>query len=216
MVQLSFAYLCVSKDPRLPTCLGVIGCMPAVLTQQTVSPAYVLKLGRWGVSDVANAHPDAAMSVDVAHCANATDWSLMWQLQRNGMPTSLHLMVGLGVFLGLSLVLWHFNGLFVWSFALLMTFILGLATVLHARHAKDQDFIGLRPELLRVETHRAGQVLRWDFNPRWVRIEPRGAEGSLVHLSGHGKSVNVGRFVRSDLRYQLASELRWAVRQLTH
>jgi uncharacterized membrane protein len=104
----------------------------------------------------------------------------------------------------------------VWLFAMLEVMALLLAMLMHARHAADQDFIGLRPELLRVETRRAGQVLRWDFNPRWVRIEPRDADGSLVRLYGHGKSVDVGRFVRADLRQQLASELRWAVRQLTH
>jgi uncharacterized membrane protein len=87
--------------------------------------------------------------------------------------------------------------------------------LVYARHAADQDFIGMCPQVLRVELHRAGQVSRWDFNPRWVRIEPRGADGSLVRLSGQGMSVDIGHFVRASLRQQLARELRWALRQLS-
>jgi uncharacterized membrane protein len=92
---------------------------------------------------------------------------------------------------------------------------LGAVMLFCVRHAADHDFIGLRPDVLTVELRRAGRVSRWDFSPRWVRVEPRTADGSLVRLSGHGKTVDVGRFVSPVLRQQLASELRWALRQVS-
>ncbi len=190
--------------------------MPAILTQQTVTTAYALKLGHWGVSERSNVQSDSEVPhVDQAS-DTSTDWMLMWRLQRNAMFSSQYALTAFAFLIGASWLLWHFGVLNGWSLGLLTLTIFVLSMVAHDRHGADQDFIGLRPELLRVETHRAGQVLRWDFNPRWVRIEPLGADGSLVHLSGQGKSVDVGRFIRTDLRQQLANELRWAVRQMTH
>ena len=47
----------------------------------------------------------------------------------------------------------------------------------------------------------------------WVRVEPEHGDGSLVELSGQGQRIAVGRFVRPELRRQLAEELRWALRR---
>jgi len=45
-----------------------------------------------------------------------------------------------------------------------------------------------------------------------LRIEPVADDGSLVELSGEGRSVRVGRHVRPELRLELATELRRALR----
>jgi uncharacterized membrane protein len=45
-----------------------------------------------------------------------------------------------------------------------------------------------------------------------VRVEPQSDDGALVELSGQGHRVAVGRFVRPELRRQLAEELRMALR----
>jgi uncharacterized membrane protein len=46
-----------------------------------------------------------------------------------------------------------------------------------------------------------------------VRVEPSAGEGSLVELSGEGRSVRVGRHLRPEWRDELAQELRRALRQ---
>jgi uncharacterized membrane protein len=86
--------------------------------------------------------------------------------------------------------------------------------VLYARHASDRDAIAMKASLVRVEQHRGGHIRRVDFNPRWVRVEPDRHDGSLVRLSGQGRSVVVGEFVPRDSRPQLAEEFRWALRHL--
>ncbi len=50
------------------------------------------------------------------------------------------------------------------------------------------------------------------FRAEWVRVEPVADDGSLVELSGEGRSVQVGRHVRPEMRVALAQELRRALR----
>ncbi len=51
--------------------------------------------------------------------------------------------------------------------------------------------------------------------PAWVRVEPADRDGSLIELSGEGRRIAVGRFVRPELRPALADELRAALRRTT-
>ncbi|MBW8720520.1 MAG: DUF2244 domain-containing protein, partial [Polaromonas sp.] len=44
------------------------------------------------------------------------------------------------------------------------------------------------------------------------RIEPKDGDGSLIEVSGQGRSVRVGRHVRPELRPALAREIRMALR----
>ena len=53
---------------------------------------------------------------------------------------------------------------------------------------------------------------RAEFRRDWVRVEPGAADNSLIELSGQGRKVQVGRFVRPELRPMLASEIRRALR----
>ena len=45
-----------------------------------------------------------------------------------------------------------------------------------------------------------------------VRVEPQLSDRSLIEVSGQGRSVRVGRYVRPELRAALAREIRMALR----
>ena len=63
-----------------------------------------------------------------------------------------------------------------------------------------------------VERETAGRRERAEFERQWVRVEPQAGERSLIELSGHGRKIEVGRFVRPELRQALAGEIRRALR----
>lgn len=88
----------------------------------------------------------------------------------------------------------------------------GVAMWLVARHAGDRETIVLDTRELAVERRVGADVEHVSFRPEWVRVEPASAVGSLVELSGRGRSVRVGRHVRPELRAELADELRRALR----
>jgi uncharacterized membrane protein len=88
-----------------------------------------------------------------------------------------------------------------------------LALLVYARHAADCESIRLQQGLLIVEHANGRRTERVEFQPDWVRVEPAQGDGSLIELSGQGQRIAVGRFVRPELRRQLADELRWALRR---
>lgn len=145
-------------------------------------------------------------------------WLAEWQLLRADVLSPWQM--GRALFLLAALSLLVSVGFWLAGFSPVMAFVclevagLGMAMVIWMRHATDRDVISLRPDLLRVERHRAGQVDTVEFNPRWVRVEPDQLDGSLVRLSHHGRSVVVGDFVQRQHRRQLADEFRWALRHL--
>ena len=100
----------------------------------------------------------------------------------------------------------------VMAFAGLELVAVGIGMLVMARHARDREIITLSGREMAVETHVGQQVERISFRAEWVRVEPAAAEGSLVELSGEGRSVCIGRHVRPELRFELAQELRRALR----
>ena len=88
----------------------------------------------------------------------------------------------------------------------------GVALLIVARHARDRETITLTDREMSVEQHFGPAVARTSFRAEWVRVEPVADDGSLVELSGEGRSVRVGRHVRPELRVELAQELRRALR----
>jgi len=64
-----------------------------------------------------------------------------------------------------------------------------------------------------VEVESAGRLERAAFNRDGVRVEPSAGGRSLIELSGQGRRVNVGRYVRPELRPVSAQEIRGALRQ---
>ena len=90
---------------------------------------------------------------------------------------------------------------------------MGAALLVYARHAADSERIRASPGRLTVEHVLGRRVERVEFLPAWVRVEPEHGDRSLIELSGQGRRIAVGRFVRPELRRQLAEELRWALRR---
>ena len=89
----------------------------------------------------------------------------------------------------------------------------GIAFMVYARHAADREHILLQGRRLVVELESAGRLERAEFNRDWVRVEPAVDDGSLIEVSGQGRRVIVGRYVRPELRPVLAQEIRRALRE---
>ncbi len=143
--------------------------------------------------------------------------ALEWLLKRNCSITPRQLG---GVYLslcGVSLVialffLWQ-GAPFVMAFAGLELLLVGVALLVFARHASDRELLRLAGRSLSVEQHVGTRVRRTDFTAEWLTVEPVAGQGSLVQLSGEGRTVRVGRFLRPELRPAFARELRQALRR---
>lgn len=157
------------------------------------------------------------MSDPVFRFARVSGQGIDWVLRRNCSVTPAQLAWCYGslclVSLGIGLWFWWQGAALVFGFAGLELLAVGLAFLVYARHATDGETISLRGAKLVVELETAGRRERAEFNRDWVRVEPRTGEGSLIELSGRGRTVEVGRYVRPELRPMLAREIRWALRQ---
>jgi uncharacterized membrane protein len=100
----------------------------------------------------------------------------------------------------------------VLPFAWLELMAVGAAFLVYSRHATDGERISLSGGRLVVELENAGRLERAEFDREWVRVEPLAGDRSLIALSARGRSVNVGRYVRPELRPALAREIRMALR----
>lgn len=107
--------------------------------------------------------------------------------------------------------MWAQGAVLVLPFAWLELIALGVALLAYARHATDAERIELQEGRLVVEHRCAQQTQRTEFDAAWLRVEPEHADGSLIELSGDGRRVAVGRYMRPELREALARELRGAV-----
>ncbi|RZI96857.1 MAG: DUF2244 domain-containing protein [Haliea sp.] len=116
------------------------------------------------------------------------------------------------VSLGIAGFFWTQGAKLVMPFAWLELMAVGSAFVVYARHAGDGEKIVLQDGRLVVELETAGRCQRAEFDREWVRVEPRSGDGSLIEVSGQGRSVQVGRHLRPELRPALARELRLALR----
>ena len=140
-----------------------------------------------------------------------------WLLRRNCSMAPAQLAA---VYLSFCVLAFFVAGMFwlqgaslVLPFATLEVAAVGLALLIYARHAADCESIRLQQGRLIVERANGRRTERVEFQPDWVRIEPEHGDGSLIELSGRGQKISVGRFVRPELRRQLADELRWALRR---
>jgi len=116
------------------------------------------------------------------------------------------------VSLGIGGAFWLQGATMVLPFAWLELLAVGLAFVLYARHATDGEKIALQDGRLVVELENGGNYERAEFLPHQVRIEPQAGDRSLIEVSGQGRMVKVGRYVRPELRAALAREIRMALR----
>ena len=143
--------------------------------------------------------------------------AIVWFLKRNCSVTPAQLgwfYASLCVVsLGIAGFFWQRGATLILPFAWLELAAVGLAFLVYARHAADGERISLQDRRLVVELESAGHLQRTEFDPDWVRIEPRSGGRSLIEVSGKGRSVSVGRYVRPELRPLLAQELRSALRE---
>jgi uncharacterized membrane protein len=184
--------------------------MTATLSPVRLMSPSAMRFGVW--------RPLLGLIQGSAGAVAGSDWLAEWSLNRRCALSPRQMF---RVYLGLSAAslliacgFWFAGASLVLPFAAIELAALGLAMLFYVRHAADRDLIAMKPSLVRVEQHRAGQVSRVDFNPRWIRVEPDQHDGSLVRLSGQGRSVVVGEFVPREGRPQLAEEFRWALRHL--
>lgn len=117
------------------------------------------------------------------------------------------------VSLAIGTFFWFQGALLILPFAWLELAAVGFAFMAYARHASDREHIALEGQRLVVETESGGRLERAEFNRDWVRIEPGADDRSLIEVSGQGRRVIVGRFVRPELRPALAKEIRRALRE---
>jgi len=173
--------------------------MSATISHTTIAPAAWVRSLRFGAE------------------SSVGERTVQWLLRRNCSITPRQMMsfyAALCVLsLGIAAMFWVQGATLVMPFASLEVLAVGAALLLYARHASDREDIRLRAGRLTVEHTSGGTTHRVEFAPAWVRVEPEHGDGSLVELSGQGQCIAVGRFVRPELRRQLADELRWALRR---
>ena len=156
------------------------------------------------------------MSHPAYQFAQVSGPSISWRLRRNCSVTPSQLLVVYlmlcGVSLAIGVFFWMQGATYVLGFAGLELLAVGVAFMVYARHATDGEWISLQGASLVVERETAGRRERAEFERQWVRVEPKAGEHSLIELSGRGRKVEVGRFVRPELRQALAGEIRRALR----
>ncbi len=144
--------------------------------------------------------------------------ALQWVIKRNCSITPRQLgtvYAGLCVVsLGIALFFAWIGAPFVLAFAGLELLLLGVAFLIHARHAGDREILTLADGALAVEQHLGHHLGLAEFRAEWLAVEPAGGQGSLVQLSGQGQWVRVGRFLRPEHRAAFAQELRQALRRV--
>lgn len=156
------------------------------------------------------------MSNLVYRFATVSGQNIHWFLRRNCSVTPaqlgwLYASICV-VSLGIGTFFWLQGAKLILPFAWLEVLVVGVAFLAYSRHATDGERISLQDGRLVVELENAGRLQREEFRREWVRIEPKTSDRSLIEVSGHGRCVEVGRYVRPDLRPALAREIRMALR----
>lgn len=148
--------------------------------------------------------------------ATVSGQTIHWFLKRNCSVTPSQLAFVFTILCVTSLSIggffWFQGATLVMPFACLELIAVGAAFFVYARHATDGEQISLQGAQLIVELESSGRKVRSEFNRDWVRVEPLTRDGSLIELSGQGRRVQVGRYVRPELRALLAREIRMALR----
>lgn len=156
----------------------------------------------------------------LGHASSDPQGAVEWELKRNCMLAPRQLLAFYlslcGVSLGIAGVFWFQGATLVMPFAVAEVLAVGAALWVYARHVGDREQIELRSDRLTVVHASGSQVVRVEFLPAWVRVEPEHGDDSLIELSGQGRAISVGRFIRPDQRRELADELRWALRRWRH
>ena len=154
----------------------------------------------------------ATLSVPGSHSQHAVQWLLKRQCSLRPAQLGWFYVSLCALSLAIAGFFWMQGATMVMPFAWVELVVVGVAFLVYARHASDGEKIVLQGGQLVVELETAGRTQRAEFNREWVRVEPRNGDGSLIEVSCQGKSVQVGRHVRPELRPALAREIRFALR----
>lgn len=148
--------------------------------------------------------------------AHVSDQQVSWKLTRNCSITPAQLgwlYVSLCIVsLAIATMFWLHGAWMIMPIAGLELIAVGIAFLVYARHATDGERLVLQGGQLLVEQCHAGKVSVAQFDRQIVRVEPWMDDRSLIELSGQGRRVQVGRYIRPELRPHLARELRMALR----
>ena len=159
--------------------------------------------------------PVAALRFGIPGAAG--EGSVQWLLRRNCSMTPLQLIAFYlslcALALAIAAAFWWRGASLIMPFASVELLAVGAALFVYARHAADSETIRLLPGRLTVRRVNGLHVEQVEFAPAWVRVEPAHGDRSLIEISGEGKRVAIGRFVRPELRRALADELRAALRR---
>ncbi|WP_409035159.1 DUF2244 domain-containing protein [Methylibium sp.] len=140
-----------------------------------------------------------------------------WTLKRNCSFSPMQLLKVYAslcvISLGIATYFWLLGATLVMPFAWAELLAFGAALFVYARHAADCEHITLERGRMAVELVVGSRVERTEFEPQEVRVQVRLDPRSLIELSGQGRRVAVGRFVRPESRSALAEELRSALRR---
>lgn len=156
------------------------------------------------------------MTNPVFRFATVDGRQVYWLLRRNCSVTPLQLvwtyLALCVVSMGIGLFFWFQGATLVIPFASLELIAVGVAFLVYAKHSTDGERIALLDNRLIVELECAGKLEKAEFQRGWVRVEPRSDDTSLIELSERGRTIQVGRYIRPELRPQLAREIRSALR----
>jgi uncharacterized membrane protein len=97
----------------------------------------------------------------------------------------------------------------VLPFAGLEVLLLGVAFLVHARHAADYERIELRAGGLTVEVADGGDARRYELDPRRLRVS---LEKGRVLLRGAQQELEIGRSLDAQARASLAEGLQGRLR----
>lgn len=149
--------------------------------------------------------------------ASVTADGIHWVLRRNCSVTPGQLGAMYGLLSALSLVVagffWTYGAWMVLPFSMLELVAVGVAFLAYARHATDGEHICVSRGGLVVEREDAGRLLRVEFVGHAVSVDAPSDLQSLVSVRGGGRSAEIGRYVRAELRPVLAQEIRRALRE---
>jgi uncharacterized membrane protein len=105
-------------------------------------------------------------------------------------------------------LVWWYGAWPVLPFTGIELLAVGVAFAIYARHAIDYERIRLFPNRLLIEQVSAEQLTQFEFNPRWVRVEPGASPRDPIKLVSRGQTVTVGQHLAQYRRAQFANELR--------
>lgn len=74
------------------------------------------------------------------------------------------------------------------------------------RHAADFERIAVEGDKVHVESFEAGNIRHHEFNRHWARLVVDSG-GNRLALRSHGRELEIGRFVNSERRIEMAREL---------